>query len=41
MKTEKKGAWFLDWDEARSFRNKGRNHSIISELYSAAQRARI
>jgi hypothetical protein len=41
VKTEKKWTWFLDWNEAGSFRNKGRRHSIISELYSGAQRARI
>jgi hypothetical protein len=41
VKTGKKDTWFFDWNEATSFRNKGRSHSIISELYYAAQRARI
>jgi hypothetical protein len=38
--TSKEGTFF-DWDEAGTLRNKGRNHSIISELYYAANKARI
>jgi hypothetical protein len=31
----------FDWNEVGTFRNKASSHSIISELYLAAQRARI
>jgi hypothetical protein len=37
----KKGSLFFDWDEVGESRNKGRSHSIISELYYAACRAKI
>jgi ribosomal protein L14E/L6E/L27E len=40
-KDREKCIWFFDWDEAGTFRNKGRSHSIISELYLTAQRERI
>jgi hypothetical protein len=40
VKTSKEGNFF-DWDEVGALRNKGRSHSIISELYYAANRARI
>jgi hypothetical protein len=37
----KKGSLFFDWDEVGVKRSKGRSHSIISELYYPACRARI
>jgi hypothetical protein len=37
----KKGSLFFDWDEVGILRSKGRSHSIISELYYAANRAKI
>jgi hypothetical protein len=37
----KKGSLFFDWDEVGKLRNKGRSRSIISELYYAANRAKI
>jgi uncharacterized protein with NRDE domain len=40
VQTNKEGTLF-DWDEVESLRNKGRSHSIISELYYAANKARI
>jgi hypothetical protein len=32
---------FFDWDKAAALRNKGRSHSLIWELYYAANKARI
>jgi hypothetical protein len=32
---------FFDWDEVGVKKNKGRSHSMISELYYATCRARI
>jgi hypothetical protein len=40
VKTSKESMLF-DWDEVAALRNKGRSHSIISELYYAANKARI
>jgi hypothetical protein len=37
----KKGNLFFDWDEVGNLRSKGRSHSIISELYYAANRVKI
>jgi hypothetical protein len=37
----KKESFFFDWDEVGVKRSKGRSHSIISELYYAACRARV
>jgi hypothetical protein len=37
----KKGSLFFDWDEVGALRSKGRSRSIISELYYAANRAKI
>jgi Trm5-related predicted tRNA methylase len=40
VQTSKDGLFF-DWNEVEELRNKGRSHSIISELYYAANKARI
>jgi hypothetical protein len=40
VQTSKEGN-FLHWDEVGTLRNKGRSHSIISELYYGANKARI
>jgi hypothetical protein len=39
VKTNKESLFF-DWDELGMLRNKGRSHSMISELYYAANKAR-
>jgi hypothetical protein len=36
-----KDAFFFDWEEAGAIRNKGRIHSIISELYYAAKKQEL
>jgi hypothetical protein len=40
VQTNKEGMFF-DWDEVGTLMNKGRSHSVISELYYAANKARI
>jgi hypothetical protein len=36
-----KDAFFFNWEESGTLRYKGRSHSIILELYNAANKARI
>jgi hypothetical protein len=40
VQTSKEGCFF-DWNEVGTLRNKGRSHSIISELYYAVNKATI